>query len=502
MAAQLRTYFAECGMQDTGAIAGRQTTEFIQSQGFTSIDDFNGLKQADIGRLVKSFNASAPTTGAIGFMVQKKLEALAFWVTEHKKRQLPLDAANWNAAAIEEARRQADIAHERRLNPQVPKRVEKIQTGIDWYTWNEKFENYLSSIRGVEDVPLTYVIRRDKPPGWDPETDSSNEEEKLIYQVALFGAAFEDDNKVVFSKLMEVTLGEPSYEWIRRFEATKDGRQAMITLRSHCEGNDYVELRITEADRIIRDAHYNNERAYPFESYVTQLQKAYTIYEQTNQPWPDRQKVKRMVDKINIVGHFLISHAKAHVKDVLHDDWIAAVSYMKTKVAEAFPGVTGTSPKDRSGRRFIRETNSGGRFGGRGRGGRFGRGRGRGGGDYQGRGGRGGKGGYASKAELLSEGRIPKEVNGVNTANIFRSFSPEEWRALGPEWQSKIRNRRESAPERGTGGRNVSEARITNETQGDGNARPNETADNGKGNDGPKGGKAGLGFGRGAYYQK
>ena len=210
MAAQLRVYFAGCGMQDTGPIAGRQTTEFITSQGFTSIDDFNGLKQADIGRLVKSFNAGSPVTGTIGFMVQKKLEALAFWVTEHKKRQLPLEAANWNDVAIEEARRQSDIAHERKLNPQVPKRVEKIQTGIDWYTWNEKFENYLSAIRGVDDVPLTYVIRRDKPAGWNPETDAANEEEKLIYQVALFGAAFEDDNKVVFSKLMEVTLGEPA----------------------------------------------------------------------------------------------------------------------------------------------------------------------------------------------------------------------------------------------------------------------------------------------------
>jgi hypothetical protein len=91
----------------------------------------------------------------------------------------------------------------------------------------------LSAIRGVDDVPLTYVIRRDKPPGWDPETDAANEEEKLIYQVALFGVAFEDHNKVVFSKLMEVTLGEPAYEWIRRFEATKDGRQAMATTTSN-----------------------------------------------------------------------------------------------------------------------------------------------------------------------------------------------------------------------------------------------------------------------------
>lgn len=58
-AAALPTYFAGCSMNNTGAGAGRQTSEFILSQGFTSIDNFNGLKQADIGRLVKSFNSFA-----------------------------------------------------------------------------------------------------------------------------------------------------------------------------------------------------------------------------------------------------------------------------------------------------------------------------------------------------------------------------------------------------------------------------------------------------------
>ena len=77
MAADLRIYSAGCGI-NTGPVADRQTTEFILSQGFTSIDDFNGLKQADIGRLVKAFNTSAPAMGSLGFMVQKKLEALAF----------------------------------------------------------------------------------------------------------------------------------------------------------------------------------------------------------------------------------------------------------------------------------------------------------------------------------------------------------------------------------------------------------------------------------------
>ena len=78
--ASLRGYLAVCGLHDTGPVNGGQTTELITSQGFSSIDDFNGLTQADIGQLVKAFNTSAAATGTIGFMAQKKLEALAFWV--------------------------------------------------------------------------------------------------------------------------------------------------------------------------------------------------------------------------------------------------------------------------------------------------------------------------------------------------------------------------------------------------------------------------------------
>ena len=99
----LRSYLAICGINDTGPTAGRQTTELITSQGFTSIDDFNGLTQSDIGRLVKAFNSNAATTGSIGFMAQKKLEALAFWVTNQKMRNIPLAIANWNADTLEQA---------------------------------------------------------------------------------------------------------------------------------------------------------------------------------------------------------------------------------------------------------------------------------------------------------------------------------------------------------------------------------------------------------------
>ena len=40
-------------------------------------------------------------------------------------------------------------------------KVSKIKTGLEWYDWKEKFENFLMSIRGVGGAPLDYVIRKD-----------------------------------------------------------------------------------------------------------------------------------------------------------------------------------------------------------------------------------------------------------------------------------------------------------------------------------------------------
>ena len=503
--ASLRSYLAVCGINDTGPVAGRQTTELITTQGFASIDDFNGLTQSDIGKLVKAFNTNAATTGTIGFMAQKKLEALAYWVTNQTMRNIPLAIADWNAGALQQARTDSDIAAERKANPQAPKRPGKIATGLDWYTWIEQFTNYLGAIRGVNDVPLTYVIRKDMPAGWDPVADAATPEETLIYQVALTGAAFEADNRTVFTKIMEVTIGETSYEWIKQFEQTKDGRGAMAVLRRHCEGTDFQQLRVTEADRIIREATYTNERHFPFESYATLLQKAYTTYEQSGQVYPDRAKVKRLVDKMNVANNFTISHAKAAVIDNHSDNWIQAVNYLKTKVAEAFPGAN--RPNNRNDRRYVSETNSG-RGRGRGRGGRFGRGGGRFGGRGRGRGGRdGGRG--RGRGSFDDDAAIPKSIYGIDTSNIFRNFSDEEWATLGPEWQRKLRERRDAAKaredDRYGGPRNRSAyAAYSWHRDQDGTAKkatPETPTSDGEEVKTDKGGTAGSNFGRGAYKQ-
>lgn len=504
----LRGFLAVCGVNNAGPIPGRQTTELITSQGMTSIDDFIGLSQADIGRLVKAFNTSNPNTGTLGFMVQKKLEALAFWVTDKNKRQLAINLGDWNAGAVAEARQQADILVERKSNPTPAKRPDKIVTGLKWYTWYNKFENYLSSMYGVDGTPLSYVIRRDKPAGWDPVTDAVSEEERLKYQVAIVGHAFDEDNKTVWNKISELTIGEPSYQWIRHLENTQNGREAMRVLRERCEGENYNELRLSEADRIIRDVRYDNEYVYSFEQYTTDLQQAYTTYEQNNQAYPDREKVKRMIKEIH-VSHFEIGVAKVTVTDQYGDNWTDAVNYMASKIAKAFP-----PRKNSTGRnRYVRQSDSD-RGGGRnGRGGRFNRGGGR-------FGGRGGRGNYGRGGRFGGRGRngggrgnygdadhIPNEIYGVDTSNIKRTFSPQEWQALTPLWQRRIREKRDRMRDvneaRWARTGNDGRARLEHDANGSGgDAKPEAKPDEAESGANAKGGKAGTGFGAGAYYKK
>ena len=171
------------------------------------------------------------------------------------------------------------------------------------------------------------------------------------------------------------------------------------------------------------------------------------------------------------------------------------MNYLKTKVAQAFPGAN--RPNNRDNRRFINEANAG-RGKGRGRGGRFGRGGGR-----SSRGGRdGGRGSHDDDAA------IPKKINGVNTSNIFRNYGDDEWAALGSEWQRKIRERRDAAKareiERYGGTRDNRSAYAAHNWRRNQDGTPQKVTPETQGSDSDeakteKGGTAGNNFGRNAY---
>jgi hypothetical protein len=84
-------YLPTCGIENNETLAAgqqQQSNELIASQGMQAVTDFKGIKPEEIGRMVKLHNDSNPVRGRIGFMIQKNLESLAFWVTDNDRKNI------------------------------------------------------------------------------------------------------------------------------------------------------------------------------------------------------------------------------------------------------------------------------------------------------------------------------------------------------------------------------------------------------------------------------
>eukprot|EP00956_Cyclotella_meneghiniana_P036895 scaffold132034_cov42-Cyclotella_meneghiniana.AAC.1 len=153
---------------------------------------------------------------------------------------------------------------------------------------------------------------------------------------------------------MEVTVGETAYEWIRQFEETKDGRGAMAALL--CTA---MEKTLPNSESQKLTASFEKQRTLMSSISLSRTMQRY---------------FKRPTLRTNSLIRFALTGLREYVSNNLADDWIQAVNYIKTKVAQAFPGAN--HPNNRNDRRFVSKANAG-RGKGRGRGGWFGRGGGR-----------------------------------------------------------------------------------------------------------------------------
>jgi len=98
--------------------------------------------------------------------------------------------------------------------------------------------------------------------------------------------------------IVSFTTGQPSGDWIKDTLNYSDGRKSMSALRSHFAGEGNASRTIADADRLKEFLHYKNERSMAFESFLTQLQKMFNIYNEQGEEVPEDQKVRILYKKI------------------------------------------------------------------------------------------------------------------------------------------------------------------------------------------------------------
>ena len=256
------------------------------------------MKPEDVDVMAKDFQSRAER-GRICFGSRRirLLQALVHWTQDFYRVSLtPTIEGLDEASFLEELRTAAHRAITRAaLMKQTKLTAESASPGPlrserDWEKWEEIFYNYTRAFIGTHGVPLCYVIRENDDP--DYTTDHGDFINKTIACAPLSGEQYFADRLAVFNMIVNFTTGESSNQWIKHTLKSSNGRLSMKALRDHFTGEGNTNVAVAEADRMRDHLHYTNERAMPFEVFLTQCQKMYNIYAARNKPFSEEAKVR------------------------------------------------------------------------------------------------------------------------------------------------------------------------------------------------------------------
>ena len=108
---ELHSVFEMCGITNPA-----MRTTIIDHKGFTQLDDLGVLEtDADVTEMAKRMATRTQAEGRVllGTVVIKRLQTLVWWIRDHQKRGLALNAADFDAAAMNLASEMKTLMRER-----------------------------------------------------------------------------------------------------------------------------------------------------------------------------------------------------------------------------------------------------------------------------------------------------------------------------------------------------------------------------------------------------
>jgi hypothetical protein len=183
----------------------------INEHGIVSLRSLTLLGKKDIATICKICrNNGTP----IPFMQQQYLEAMRYWGRDRVRLGLSITTteslalftlAEAHLAAATMVQEEEDSAATDRIKPTPPEKFTRVR---DWLTFKETFIAYLGQINGVNNIPLSYVVRTEAAP--DPAAIYESDRERRIATCPLTGRCFTKDSETVFATLKELTLTGPA----------------------------------------------------------------------------------------------------------------------------------------------------------------------------------------------------------------------------------------------------------------------------------------------------
>jgi len=282
------------------------TRERLRAEGFDTFIDLNGMKEKDIRDLADSYTRRTVADGRAIFGLKRTryLIGLVHWVQDFARvGETPSldgieDAASFRAV-LDIASYRADVRKvEKEQSDTVSKAADpgKFKNERKWPEWEPAFVNYLSTLPGVNGVPLSYVVREKEVP--DPGTEYSSFNEQAVACAPLTGPTFQADSRKVHQLLKSFLQTETAEQWIQPLARRQSGRDDMKALRSHYSGEGNTTRRIADAERARDSLHYKNEKSMPFSTFLDNLQRMFNTFKKEGEEITEPAKVRILLKKV------------------------------------------------------------------------------------------------------------------------------------------------------------------------------------------------------------
>ena len=319
-----------------------QTRENLRNESIGSFEEIQSLTEKDVHSIATDWAGRTLVLGRfyMGNRRLKYLQSVIHWVQDFRrisatptivglneitfKSQLSraLDRSIIRKSLIEQTTTAASTAS-----------PGPLESERKWKQWEEKFINYTALHLGSNGVPLSYVIRTNDEPDVDGEYPDFITQ--TIACAPLEGEFYAADKMTVFNMIVSFTTGQPSADWIRPTICHNDGRRSMKALRDHFSGEGNASRNKADADRLKDTLHYKNERAMDFETFLTQCQKMYNIYEKEGEEMSEDAKIRFLFKRVqhpSLQGAIEALKARLATNDVI--TYTQAANHLSTAVSE------------------------------------------------------------------------------------------------------------------------------------------------------------------------
>ena len=254
MAAPFRSSLQRLGLNHVLAQA-------IMDQGIVDADSLISLDETAIDALIKhtsKANQNAPQPNVqirFPFTSLLNLKLYRYWCLTRHCIGLNTELNTFTPAELDFIRA---LYRERKtlkeatedVEPTKPEPLKDIKKG--WVAFWEHWINYISQLRGAADISLLYVFRPEAEVA-DADYDAEYADNEACYQrlTMLSGDHYAVDNKVVYNEIKSLVIEGPGWAFIKQYDTSENGREAVLALKAQAEGQSAVLMRKQHAYVII-----------------------------------------------------------------------------------------------------------------------------------------------------------------------------------------------------------------------------------------------------------